>query len=258
MLDNRESLRLVSLNIEGHKRLELVNNFLKTTQIDVLMLQEVFKGDAHDLSQSLGMSYIFGPMCRRPLDYKDGEMDEWGVAMLSRHPFRGRVNYYGGDPGDLPILKTGNNGEPLVHAARALIQGRVEKNGVPYDLATTHFSWTQNGEASDQQRQDLTSLLRLLMYTPEVVLAGDFNAPRGGEIYSKLTNYYIDRLPPHVKTTIDGKFHRAGFLQLVVDHLLTSPGYEAENIYVVNGVSDHWAVMAQIYNQNWLSRNETG
>lgn len=245
--DNRKSLRLVSLNIEGHKRLELVTQFLKTTQIDALLLQEVFKEDANLLAQTLGMSHVFGPMCRRPLDYKEGDSYEWGVAMLSKHPLRARVSRYGGDPGEVPELKIGPRGKPLVHAARTLILGRVEKNGVPYDLATTHFSWTPNGEASGQQRQDLRGLLRLLMYTPEIVLAGDFNAPRGGEIHSKLTKHFIDRMPPHIKTTIDGKFHRAGFLRLVVDYLLTSPGYEAENVYIVNGVSDHWAVMAQIH-----------
>lgn len=255
MLDNRESLRLVSLNIEGHKRLELVNNFFKTTQIDVLMLQEVFEGDARFLAQSLGMRYVFAPMCHRPLNYADGDLHEWGIAMLSKHPLRAKVSRYGEGSEDLPELKIGPKGEPLVHATRTLIFGRVEKNSVPYDLANTHFTWSENGSATDQQRDDLRDFLGLLKYTPEIVIAGDFNSPRRnkngvigeGEIYSKLTKHFIDRLPPHIKTTIDGKFHRAGFLQLVVDYLFTSPGYEAENVYVVNGVSDHWAVMAQIH-----------
>ena len=248
--DNKEYLKLVSLNIEGHKRLGLVTRFLTRSASDVVLLQEVFKEDANFLANTLGMSHVFGPMSRRPLNYKEGESHEWGIAMLSKHPLRARISRYGGDPGEVPELEIGPRGEPLVTATRTLILGRVEKNNVPYDIATTHFTWTDNGLPTDQQREDARSLLRSLMYTPELVIAGDFNAPRGGEIYNIFIRHFIDRLPAHIKTTIDGKFHRAGFLQLVVDYLLTTPGYSAENVYVVNGVSDHWAVMAQIHKKS--------
>lgn len=247
MLNSRESLRVVSLNIEGQRHLGRVNKFLTTASSDVVLLQEVFKEDAAAIAANLGMHHKFGVMCHRPLDYNRGDDHEWGVAMLAKSPMKAKLVYYGDDPENIPRMQLGPRGEPLISALRALIVGSVEKNNEQFNIATTHFTWSDNGEATDKQRTDVRSLLGLLEDVPEVALVGDFNSPRHGEIYKILAEHYNDGLPRHVTTTIDGKYHRAGFLQLVVDHLWTTPGYKAESVYVMNGLSDHWAIMTRIH-----------
>jgi hypothetical protein len=47
-------------------------------------------------------------------------------------------------------------------------------------------------------------------------------------------------------TSIDPKLHRAGALQLMVDGLFTTPGYEASDVMLHTGVSDHCAITARI------------
>ena len=78
------------------------------------------------------------------------------------------------------------------------------------------------------------------------VLAGDFNAPRGGEIFSHIAERYTDNIPPHYTTSIDGTLHRAGPIPFMVDGLFTTPSYRAKGVHLEFGVSDHAAVAATI------------
>ncbi len=78
------------------------------------------------------------------------------------------------------------------------------------------------------------------------VLCGDFNAPRGGEIFSELAARYRDNIPAQYTTSIDASLHRAGDLQLMVDGIFTTPEYQASSVLLHSGVSDHYAVTADI------------
>lgn len=244
MTNSKEALNIVSLNIEGQRNLSLVTPFLETSSADAILLQEVFEANLNPLARSLHMAYNFTPMCRRPLEYYSlGELHEWGVAILAREMVALDRTYYHGDPSQLPEFGQGIVG----NIAPVVVSSLVRKNRKLFSLATTHFPWAADGKASDLQRTELASLLRILSRLRDVILVGDFNAPRGGEIFGKLSAKYRDWIPSEITTTIDGARHKAGYLQLVVDGLFTSPEYEARNVELVDGVSDHWAITAQIY-----------
>ena len=54
----------------------------------------------------------------------------------------------------------------------------------------THFTWTPNAEVNEMQRQDLPTLFASLDRVPEFILCGDFNAPRGKEIFDTIATVY--------------------------------------------------------------------
>lgn len=251
-MEQGSSLSLISLNIEGHKHLsERVIPFLKNSQPEVILLQEVFFQDLKLLSARLGVETVFAPMCLRPLAYGErGEFLDWGLAVLSRLSIvECEAVYYVGSPRNLPMI------DPTLHQsdadleARALLCVGVKKNNKLFNLATTHFTWTPDGQPSDQQRHDLPKLCQALAGR-ELTWTGDTNAPRypkSGEIWNQLSQRFIDWIPSNVTTTLDRNLHRAGDLQLVVDALFTTNGYQAQNIQVIDGLSDHCAIVANIY-----------
>lgn len=88
-------------------------------------------------------------------------------------------------------------------------------------------------------------MIELLGERP-LVLCGDFNAPRGGPIFSQFAERWRDCIPQHIATSIDPDLHRAGALQLMVDGLFTTADFAVSNVRMHCGVSDHKAITADI------------
>ena len=72
------------------------------------------------------------------------------------------------------------------------------------------------------------------------------NAPRGNETFSRLEEKYKDNIPREYKTSIDQNLHKVKGIQFMVDGLFTTPVYKASNVKLVDGISDHMAVVAEI------------
>lgn len=239
-------IRLVSLNIEFSKHLDLVAAFLSSEKPDVACIQEVYEHDAPFIAQALGStSYVFAPMHHFIVSGVNAGV--LGLGIFSRHPILNkRTHYYRGNTGHIPAM---DYADPATyqHTNLLVISAEFLYNDTSFNIATTHFTWTPDGKPTDLQRQDLTTLLRVLESLGEFVLVGDFNAPRGGEIFDAIAARYKDNIPPHYKTSIYGKLHRSRQdLQLMVDGLFTTPAYTASNVELKSGMSDHYAVVADI------------
>lgn len=231
-------IKIVSLNIEFNKHFSTVIPFIKKENPDVLLAQEVLEEDLQSLSESFGMQYQYSPMAIIKFEESEKVI---GIAIFTKHPIlENEVAYYYGDPKNLPIS---DRTDPDKNA-RPIIIVTIEKDGTKYCLANTHFTWSPGGESNTQQKQNLDDMLKILSKFSDFVLCGDFNAPRGREIFDKLTELYIDNIPKNITTTIDKNLHKAGDLQLVVDGLFTTKGYKVENVRVVDGISDHMAIVA--------------
>ncbi len=150
--------------------------------------------------------------------------------------------HYGGNGGNVPEYAHSNPNS--YH--RVVLHATVRKGDTPFRIGTTHFTWTPDGDADDIQRKDVQALLRVLKGLGDFVLSGDFNAPRGREIFGEISNLYKDNIPPYATTTLDSRLHRAGNLQLVVDGLFSTPGYSVDSVELVGGLSDHYAVVGTI------------
>lgn len=246
-------MKLISLNIERSKHLDLVLPFLREQQADVVCLQEVIERDFDALQEAIGaVERVYAPCIYHPAEI---ELALEGDAIFSRVPLASQeVRYYRGTADDIKTMRLSEKGDPTDAATDqtcALVLVDVEIEDARFSVGTTHFTWTPKGAATDEQRTDMRALLSILGER-EVVLTGDFNAPRGGEIFAMLAERFKDNVPPHHKTSIDITIHRAGrdrpheLADKMVDGLFTSSDYVAESVELVNGVSDHMAIVATI------------
>ena len=243
-------LKLISLNIERHKHLALVEKFLTMRMPDVVCLQEVFEHDVDRLLRAIGGSeYAFEPMGKRPDEPSPGIM---GIAILSRFPImKKEVRYYAGERGELRD-STQSDTSTYNLMNRMILASDLEKDGMGFRIATTHFTWTPDGKPDDVQRNDIQNLLRILAELGDFVLMGDFNAPRGGEIFAMLAEHYKDNVPPHYVTSLDQKLHRAveshphEIADKMVDGIFSTPNYIVTDIEMICGVSDHCALVATV------------
>ena len=233
-------MKLVSLNIEGDTHLDLVVPFLQQQWADAVCLQEVMKDTVAVFARALSMEATYVPMKKNT----GGGMK--GIATFTNHPITGTsVAYYSGDKDHLPTTPAGEKKNPYANN-HMLLSTTIEKDGVSFTVATTHFTWSPAGQATERQRSDMKKMLDIVSTMKEFVLCGDFNAPRGREIWSLLAGRYIDHIPANITTTIDPHLHRVKNLQYVVDGIFTTPNYTVEDVRVISGVSDHQAIIASI------------
>lgn len=121
----------------------------------------------------------------------------------------------------------------------------LEKDGCRFKVGTTHGVWVPKGRVDDCQRQSVARMVRLIQEQGSLVIAGDFNAARGGEIYQILIKGGLkDYVPAEVKRT---RVFEAeiGAPDLVVDYFFSfGDAYELANVETHFGVSDHAALSA--------------
>ena len=240
------SIKLISLNIERSKHLGTVLSFLEKQQPDVFCVQEVVENDiARFVAVLGGAEYIFAPTLRY-METQDNPLV--GEAVFSRlRVVRKDAHYYVGGADTIPEFRRSEmmaTGIAPMNCALATMT--VEKEGSLFTIGTTHFSWSPDGTATLEQRINMKKLLGTLSMYQAIVFTGDFNAPRGREIFSMLAEKYTDNVPARYTTSIDGALHRAGPLDFMVDGLFSTPGYTVADVEMVCGLSDHCALVATI------------
>ena len=237
-------IKIVSVNIECNRHYERLFPFIADEKPDVICLQEVLEQDIPQISKTFALVGQLAPMerlteARFSAQGLHGQV--FGIALFTRFPATFQTKYYCGAPETIPWQKPNNQG-----VNEMLLIAEFEHDGKPYRIGTTHFTWTPDGEASDAQREDMSTLLTILSGFPDMVFCGDFNAPRGGEIWEKLAARYTDNIPATYRSSLDRALHRAGHLEHVVDGLFSTPEYRVSDVRLVEGVSDHKAVVGYV------------
>ena len=246
------SIKLVSVNIELDNHLDRVGGFLRQEKPDVVCLQEAYQEHIEDFAKELGMHSAFAPMSNigkgeRAL-YTMPPFFPYGVGILSALPIQDiQTPYYRGTEEDAKTKPFSGNSKDDAHP---LLYVTVQKESKDFTIGTTHFTWSPDGRADDVQRRDIENLLSIVEGIPEFILCGDFNAPRGGEIFDAIAHRYTDNIPAEYTTSIDLELHRdrekMRHKPLMVDGLFTTPQYECSNVRLVRGVSDHCAIVAEV------------
>lgn len=242
---NAERIKLISLNIERDWHYDRVLPFLKMEQPDVVCLQEVLDRDVERFKRELRMSGIFAP----------GAIANKGRGTQSLA--KARVCDGNAIFTSLPVLDacerkycgcsdSATVSPESIHWHKLLLAVRLRKGENTFTVATTHFTWTPDGQPDDAQRRDLKALLRALEQFPDIVLCGDFNAPRGREIWTALAARYRDNIPSEYTTSLDQKLHMTPGLRYVVDGLFTTPYYRCSQTRLQCNVSDHCAIVSII------------
>ncbi|MFA5831274.1 MAG: endonuclease/exonuclease/phosphatase family protein [Candidatus Paceibacterota bacterium] len=241
-------IRLASVNIEKNKHLNTVLAFLRERKPNVICLQEVLERDMPLFEKELGMKGFFAITHRFRL-MSDGraEIVPMGVGILSNlHVTRVFPKYYSGDYLHLQIYD-----ESVADTeARVLLAATMDISGVLYTIGTTHFTWSPKGEADDRQRRDLKSFFEKMDECKDggIVVAGDFNAPRGREIFREISLRFKDNIPPNYITSLDPRLNHASFeiQHLMIDGVFSTPEYLVSNVSLNFGVSNHAAILADI------------
>jgi endonuclease/exonuclease/phosphatase family metal-dependent hydrolase len=237
------AIKFISVNIERDRHIDKILSLIQKENPDVICFQEIMQDKAQNIASTFGYFCLFTPTTRHEL-----VDDQWeGIAILSRYPFYNiNLHQYAG-ASETPTVFTKFPVSVLHQTRRYILQVvdlRVENK--IYRFANTHFTWSPDGQADEFQRLHLKQMLANLATYPSVVLSGDFNAPRGREIFSAIAERYKDNIPAHYQTSLDEKLHRCGYLPYVVDGLFSTPDYKISNVELVFGVSDHAAVRAEI------------
>lgn len=244
-----QELKLVSLNIEGHNHLDRIIPFLRFEAPDVVCLQEVIEPDYERIRDIVGPNGGFAPFVLMPLGgsyVEDAKKFPWGIALFSRvHPVEMQTITYAENSKTLqeydPVTKDQSRFN------RSLLVANINCDGQRFTVATTHFTWTPDGNPDELQRRDTEAMLQALSTLPDFVLCGDFNAPRGGEIFSAISARYTDNIPTQYTSSLDPELHRTkGSIERMVDGLFTTPHYAVKDVSLRRGVSDHCAVVATI------------
>jgi len=239
-------IKFASINIAGDMHRPQVASFLKEFSPDVVCFEELTGPGLDFFEQELGMKGYFLPMGvfnTSPFDISS-PVAPFGVGLFSKFTISNiKMDYYVGGEGDFPAIVRGDENTVW----RCLLQATVTKGEEKYNIAVTHFTRTPDGSASDRQRRNMKNLLALLAKTPELILCGDFNAPRGGEIFKMLADKYKDNIPPEYDSSLDTELHSIGKIKkLMVDGLFTTSAYVVSDVKLSEGVSDHKAVTAII------------
>jgi endonuclease/exonuclease/phosphatase family metal-dependent hydrolase len=233
------SIKLLTLNIQEDRHLDRVCAAIAEHRPDIVCLQEVLEPACARLAATGPYDVRFASSGRLP---KHGEEYNWGVAVLSRVPVRSQTASYYADDLQFRVLREPND------PRRVVVVTELEHQGQPYRIATTHFTWSPDGQINEAQRADFSRLEQVLAPYPDYLLCGDFNAPRGREMFSKFVDQLglIDHLPTDVTSTLDPQFHRAPSLKLVVDTIFSTRHYRLTDVRVLEGISDHKGIVALV------------
>ncbi len=243
-----KTMTVISLNIEGNKHFDRFIPFFQHQKPDVVCLQEVFAQDILYLEKTLRMKSIFAPMVSfiDRNQYGIEPRGSWGVSVFTNPNTVSLVNksirYYVGDKSRIPVFVDGQPNS----SNRVFVWIEAEKEDSVYSIATTHFTWSAGGSITQQQIDDLAQLNLILNDYSRLILCGDFNMVRGGGLFEKIGQRFKDNIPQKVKTTLDHSLHYAGPLDLVVDGFFTTDQYQVDSIDIVDGLSDHKAIVAKV------------
>ena len=242
------AITLLSLNMHQDYHLETVTALITERATDVICLQETQKIFVEDIARRLGYDFLFSLRTYNASRDDGAELREEGVALIWHPSLRLR---------DSSVIAYREKDQPVVKrltddpndVRRTMLVATLLRGVQVFRIGTTHFTWTPDGSASEEQCGDMHRMLSALeVFHDEygIVFCGDFNAPRGGEILKMMSDVYTDNLPRSIVTTLDQALHRAAPIFHAVDSIFCTKEYAVSDVAVVDGVSDHMALFAKV------------
>lgn len=249
-------MKLISVNIEVNKHPETVLNFLKKEKADVVCFQELLEEEFEFYKKELNLNGIFQAFdyCKHYIDLKvtydinpELKGKKHGIAIFAKNIIdSGSIFYKGNEENVLKSFDEFVLDERLKNN-NAFVWAQVkDDDDIIFKFITTQLPVTHKGEVTPYQLEVIDALLLKLKNIGEFILCGDMNAPRGKKSFSLISEKYKDNIPLKYKTSIDQNLHRVKGIQFMVDCLFTTPIYKASNVKLIDGVSDHMAVIADI------------
>lgn len=252
-------MKLVSLNIEGNKHYERFIPFLEKENPDVICMQEVLEEDFEFLKENLQMQGIYKTqayVCNMSEHYTTMQGKRFGVAIFTKNILdSGYVFYWGKEENTAMSFEEYFFGEEVKEYVirREELRSNVllwvdiqDVSGAVLRFASTHYPVSNQGESSAHQLEVLVPFFEKLEGLKDFVVCGDFNAPRGNETFRRIAEKYHDNIPEKYVTSLDQNLHRNKGLMYMVDCLFSTPAYRVTDVSLVDGLSDHMAIVATV------------
>lgn len=255
MLRGTKRVKFASINIErSHHLKERVLPFLQREQPEVLCLQELCARDIEVFEDIFGQPLLYAPLCLHPYpNIQDNEWEPIGVGLISCQALKATdTHYYNLEYRTaMPkIVFTTRPGGQFIPDLNTVGQAVVSASVAGIRFMTTHLVVTPKGESTDYQ---LTLADKLIVHSQgmaerynNALLCGDFNAPRGRTTWAKLAEAFVDNIPAHYTTSLDGELHRAGPLPYMVDGAFSKGNLQVNHVQLHTGVSDHCAITGEV------------
>jgi exonuclease III len=240
-------MKLLSLNIEKRRHLEKVATLLNSERPDVVCLQEVSKRDIKKFENLLHMKSHFVPLC-----YYGSGVYLHGIGLFAKQIDGAEVHWLAGRKPDEDLgiqTKEQTREEKFAMCRFSLLTARVVISGKDYTIATTHLPATKEAAVTDYQLEAVNNLLKAVGEYDDMALCGDFNAPRGGQVFNTIATVLKGNIPSTYTSSLDPDLHRAGPLPYMVDGLFTKGAYQASDVELRCGVSDHCAIIANLFKE---------
>jgi len=243
-------MKIISLNIELNRHHDLVLPFLKNEKADIVCLQELLEEDFEMYKKELDMNGVCrmtGYIADKVHTESRGKKE--GIAIFSKKIIKDWGYFFhvwDQDKVEMSFdeyVTTTNLLKP-----RALLWVDViDDNGNAFKIITTHLSVTYKGEVTPLQLEANSIFINQAKSLGEFVMCGDTNAPRGREAFDIIAKEFKDNIPLQYISSLDKKLHRMkDDVDYMVDCLFTTKGYKALNVELRDGLSDHWAVVAEV------------
>jgi len=239
-------MKIVSLNIEFNRHLTRVKDFLQAEQPDVVCLQEVLEPHLALFQDATQAKFVnFAPMLHMQ---KHGVDDVLGVAIFSRRSVQAwQVHHLGGKGTGRDVFQDETVATKYTSSRFVALEAKLETSSGILPLLTTHFPVTVEGGMDEFQTGVCEKFLQLVAGYETVAACGDFNAPRGRPIFTRLATALTDNIPMHYETSLYGPFHKAAYqLPYMVDGLFTKGQVTARDVVLKAGMSDHHAIVGHL------------
>lgn len=241
-------MKLISLNIEGDKHLDKIILFLEKEKADVFCFSEIFEEDIKNIRPLINIPYIFAHECYRPSMIKDGgDLKTFGIAIFSKNITWSDTFFVIGDPNLIPKFQRSADLKEKPHELYVpAIIAKIQFSKKEYFITNTHLTVTEQGESTNYSFEQAIKLIDYLKKYKEMIICGDFNSPRGGGVFDYFCKFYKDNIPKKYKTSLDQNLHRVKNLEFMVDVFFSTKNYRIRNVKLIDGVSDHMAIVAEI------------
>ncbi|MDO0929040.1 endonuclease/exonuclease/phosphatase family protein [Streptomyces sp. TG1A-8] len=240
-------LRVATYNIHAGAGQDNVFDLDRTAEAirgldaDVIGLQEVdvhwsarsdFTDEARELAGRLGMRVFFAPIYDVPPTAPGGRRQQYGVAVLSRHPVLDARNH------EITRLST-QTPDPVPAPAPGFAEATVNVRGVFVHVYSTHLDYRTDPSVRRAQVDDMLDVLAE-DFGPKV-LVGDFNAEPGAPELARLWGPLADAAPN------GGGTYPAVDPVKRIDVVAVSPEATVTDAYEVGTTaSDHRPVVADL------------
>lgn len=247
-------IKVVTINIwQGGELMDGLLVFLKSQDVDILILQEVYNGKNSLWDQRFRSMEVLREELRYQYDAffpaffdtnKIGNVDS-GNAILSKFPIVATKSIFFG----VPYKQFDNEGvTDWRDQPKGMGHALIEIHGQKIHAYSVHGIWGFDGEDNQRRLGMGQAIVNEIKGKEHVVLAGDFNLQPYTKTVVGIEKYLKNVFKNELTSTFNMKRKKnIGYATAVVDMMFVSPGMQVgEHMCPQVDISDHLPLVAEL------------